>query len=101
MTTLSARDRAEILWKQHTRQAESPEPARATDHIDAKTARLRRLRLAREAADEGVSGSGAPGDRWFANYGRHLALLYAPKTSFPEDLDRLIEAVSARIAART
>jgi hypothetical protein len=101
MATLSARDRAEILWKQHTRQAEEPKPVGAADPIDAKTVRLRRLRLAKEAAEERATGGGADHDRWFANYGRHLALLYVPKTSFPEDLDRLIEAVAARMAART
>jgi hypothetical protein len=57
----AARRRAELLWQQQTRDTETREAAAQAEKlaaqkegraaIDAKTARLRALRLAKEAAD--------------------------------------------------
>jgi hypothetical protein len=57
----TARRRAELLWQQQTRDTETKDAAAQTEKlaaqkegcaaVDAKTARLRALRLAKEAAD--------------------------------------------------
>ena len=58
---LTARRRAELLWQQQTRDTETRDAAAQAEKlaarkdgpvaVDAKTARLRALRLAKEAAD--------------------------------------------------
>jgi hypothetical protein len=98
-----ARRRAELLWRQHTKTVTGAEAAPKIGRTvaDLKTARLRRLRLAREAANTPhvpTPSSAREDAQWLKHYGQHLGRLFEPPGTLPPDLEQLVSAIAAEAA---
>jgi hypothetical protein len=95
-----ARRRAELLWRQYTKPVSdagaAPKVGRAV--VDLKTARLRMLRLAREATSKpqvSALSSDREDAQWLKHFGQHLGQLFEPAGTLPPDLDQLVRAIAA------